>query len=103
VKKLPRTKKVGPTRGFGPRYGSAVRKRYIKVIAGLKTAHKCPQCGFVKVKRLSVGVWKCGKCDYTFTGGAYVPTTKLGIVAKRAAKGAPVEETTKAVAEEETE
>jgi large subunit ribosomal protein L37Ae len=103
VKKLPRTKKVGPTRGFGPRYGSTVRKRYIKVIAGLKTAHKCPQCGFVKVKRLSVGVWKCGKCDYTFTGGAYVPTTKLGIVAKRAAKGAPVEETTKAVAEEETE
>jgi large subunit ribosomal protein L37Ae len=103
VKKLPRTKKVGPTRGFGPRYGSTVRKRYIKVIAGLKTAHKCPQCGFVKVKRVSVGVWKCGKCDYTFTGGAYVPTTKLGIVAKRAAKGAPVEETTKAVAEEETE
>jgi large subunit ribosomal protein L37Ae len=57
----------------------------------------------VKVKRQSVGVWKCGKCEYTFTGGAYTPTTKLGIVAKRAAKGAPVEETAKAVAEEETE
>ena len=87
MKILPRTKKVGPTRGFGPRYGATVRKRYNKVIAGLKTAHKCPQCGFVKVKRLSVGVWKCGKCAYTFTGGAYTPTTKLGAVAKRAAKG----------------
>jgi large subunit ribosomal protein L37Ae len=87
VRKLPRTKKVGPTQGFGPRYGAAVRKRYIKVIAGLKIAHRCPQCGFVKVKRVSVGVWKCGKCEYTFTGGAYTPTTKLGIVAKRAAKG----------------
>jgi large subunit ribosomal protein L37Ae len=103
VKKLGRTKKVGPTRGFGPRYGSTVRKRYIKVIAGLKRAHKCPQCGFVKVKRQSVGVWKCGKCNFTFAGGAYMPSTKLGIVAKRAAKGAPVETTAKTVAEEKTQ
>ena len=94
-------KKVGPTRGLGVRYGSTVRKRYIKVIAGLKRAHKCPQCGFVKVKRQSVGVWKCGKCNFTFAGGAYMPTTKLGIVAKRAAKGLPVEEAAKPVAEEE--
>ena len=46
---------------------------------------------------------------YTFAGGAYTPVTKLGIVAKRAAKGAPIEETTKAAeavesaTEEETE
>jgi len=93
VKKLPKTKKVGPTRGFGARYGSTVRKRYNKVIAGLKTAHKCPQCGFVRVKRLSVGVWKCSKCDHTFTGGAYTPNTKLGAVAKRLAKGEIAEST----------
>jgi large subunit ribosomal protein L37Ae len=92
-------KKVGPARGLGTRYGSTVRKRYVKVTAGLKARHRCPQCGFVKVKRESVGVWKCKKCDYTFAGGAYVPTTKLGIVAKRAAKGAPMEETLKAVEE----
>jgi large subunit ribosomal protein L37Ae len=103
VRKLGRTKKVGPTRGLGPRYGSTVRKRYVKVIAGLKKAHRCPQCGFVRVKRESVGVWKCRKCGFTFTGGAYTPVTKLGVVAKRAAKGAPLEETAKAVAEEETE
>ena len=102
VKLLGRTKKVGPTRGLGPRYGSAVRKRYAKVIVELKKPHRCPQCGFMKVRRESVGVWKCKKCDYTFTGGAYTPTTKLGIIAKRAAKGAPVEETAKAVAEEES-
>jgi large subunit ribosomal protein L37Ae len=47
-----------------------------------------------------VGVWKCKKCGFTFTGGAYTPVTKLGVVAKRAAKGAPAEETTKATAEE---
>jgi large subunit ribosomal protein L37Ae len=101
VKILPRTKKVGPTRGFGPRYGATVRKRYNKVIAGLKTAHKCPQCGFVKVRRQSVGVWKCGKCAYTFTGGAYTPSTKLGVVAKRAAKGEIAASTTTAKAAEE--
>ncbi len=99
---MPRTKKVGPTRGLGTRYGATVRKRYMQVTAGLKHAHKCPNCGFVKVKRLSVGVWKCGKCEYTFTGGAYTPTTKLGVVAKRAAKG-EIAESTKAAAEEETE
>jgi large subunit ribosomal protein L37Ae len=100
---LPRTKKVGPTRGLGTRYGSTVRKRYVKVITELKKPHRCPQCGFMRVKRESVGVWKCSKCGYTFAGGAYTPVTKLGVVAKRAAKGALIEEATKAVAEEETE
>jgi large subunit ribosomal protein L37Ae len=96
-----RTKKVGPTRGLGPRYGSTVRKRYIKVMTEMKKPHKCPQCGFTRVKRESVGIWKCRKCGYTYTGGAYTPTTKLGIVARRSAKGVPPEETAKA-AEEET-
>jgi large subunit ribosomal protein L37Ae len=89
-------KKVGPTRGLGVRYGSTVRKRYIKVITELKKPHRCPNCGFTRVKRVSVGIWKCSKCEYTYAGGAYTPVTKLGVVAKRAAKGAPVEETTKA-------
>ena len=87
-----RTKKVGPTRGLGPRYGATVRKRYIKVVEEMKKPHKCPQCGLQRVKRVSVGVWKCRKCGFTFTGGAYTPTTKLGIVSKRAAKGAVAEE-----------
>jgi len=98
-----RTKKVGPTRGLGPRYGSTVRKRYIKVMGEMKKPHKCPQCGFPRVKRESVGVWKCRKCDFTFTGGAYTPVTKLGIVAKRSAKGLPVEEPVKAESAEEPE
>ena len=102
-----RTKKVGPTRGFGPRYGATVRKRYIKVLSGLKTPHSCPQCGYQRVRRESIGVWKCRKCGYTYAGGAYAPATKLGVVAKRLAKGAPAEEAIKieeaAETEEETE
>ena len=92
-----RTKKIGSTGGLEARYGSTVRKRYIEAISGLKTAHKCPKCGTKSVRRQSVGVWKCRKCGVVFTGGAYMPTTKLGVVAKRAAKGLPTE----AVAAEE--
>lgn len=87
-----RTKKVGPTRGLGSRYGATVRKRYIKVVKEMKKRHKCPQCGLQRVKRVSVGVWKCRKCGFTFTGGAYTPITKLGVVAKRVAKGTVAEE-----------
>ena len=92
---MPRTKKMGPSRGLGPRYGSTVRKRYIKVMQEMKKPHKCPRCGFPRVKRVSVGVWKCRKCDFTYTGGAYTPVTKLGVIAKRSAKGVPAEEATK--------
>ena len=96
---MPRTKKVGPTRGLGPRYGSTVRKRYIKVMEEMRKPHKCPQCGFLRVKRESVGVWKCRKCGFTYTGGAYTPITKLGVVAKRSAKGVPAEEAMKTAGE----
>jgi len=99
---MPRTKKVGLSRGLGPRYGSTVRKRYVKVMAEMKKPHRCPRCGFPRVKRESVGVWKCRKCDFTYTGGAYTPVTKLGVIAKRSAKGIPVEEAIKEEAEEET-
>ena len=96
-----RTKKVGPTRGLGPRYGATVRKRYIKTVTEMKKPHKCPQCGLPRVKRVSVGVWKCRKCGFTFAGGAYTPSTKLGVVAKRVAKGVPVEEVEASAATEE--
>ena len=95
-------KKVGSTRGLGARYGSTVRKRYVKVITELKKPHKCPQCGFVRVHRVSVGVWKCGKCNYTYAGGAYTPLTKLGIIAKRSAKSAEETTTTTNVSTVET-
>jgi len=86
-----RVKKVGPTRGLGARYGATIRKRYIKVISGLKKAHKCPHCGSESVRRQSVGVWECGKCGLIFAGGSYAPVTKLGIVARRTAKNATPE------------
>jgi large subunit ribosomal protein L37Ae len=70
-----------------------VRKRYVKVLTELKRTHKCPKCGHGSVRRKSVGIWNCGKCNLTFTGGAYIPETKLAVVAKRAAKGTQSPET----------
>ena len=92
---MPRAKKVGLARGLGPRYGSTIRKRYIKVMTEMKKPHRCPSCGLPRVKRESVGIWTCRKCGFKFTGGAYTPTTKLGAIAKRSAKGLPVEEAAK--------
>ena len=91
---------MGPTRGLGPRYGTTVRKRYAKVVTEMRKPHTCPRCGFPRVKRESIGVWKCRKCGFTFAGGAYTPTTKIGTVARRVAKGAPIEEAMKTVEEE---
>jgi large subunit ribosomal protein L37Ae len=86
-----RTKKIGPAGGFKARYGGTVRKRYVEVVSETKRPHSCPQCRAVAVKRQSVGIWKCRKCDFTFTGGAYTPSTKLGETAKRAARGVSAE------------
>lgn len=81
-----RTYKVGPSGSFGARYGTVARKQYATVISGLRGSHECPQCHMSAVKRLSVGIWLCGRCGYKFTGGAYTPRTKLGEIAERAVR-----------------
>ena len=79
-----RTYKVGPSGSLGARYGTVARKRYATVITGLRAQHECPQCHITAVRRLSVGIWLCGRCGYKFAGGAYAPRTKLGEIAERA-------------------
>lgn len=81
-----KVKKVGPAGSFGPRYGTVARRRYAEVVAGMRLPHECPRCHVRAVRRLSVGVWGCRKCGVKFAGGAYLPSTKLGEVSKRAAR-----------------
>mgnify|MGYP001053256455 CR=1 FL=1 len=81
-----KVKKVGPAGSFGARYGTVARRRYAEVIAGMRVPHECPRCHVRAVRRLAVGVWSCRKCGVKFSGGAYLPTTKLGEVARRAAR-----------------
>ncbi|RLI07178.1 50S ribosomal protein L37ae [Candidatus Bathyarchaeota archaeon] len=79
-----RTRKVGPAGSFGPRYGSTLRKRWARIINAMRAPHRCPRCRTKAVKRVSVGVWRCRKCGLVFAGGAYVPYTKVGDIARRA-------------------
>jgi len=75
---LGRTRKVGITGRFGARYGSTVRSRVRKIEEAMRAPHRCPRCkSRGKLKRLSIGIWTCKKCGYTFAGGAYVPFSSL--------------------------
>jgi large subunit ribosomal protein L37Ae len=78
-----RTTKVGSAGRFGPRYGLKIRRRVAAVEARMKQKHVCPVCGRRAVRRISTGIWQCQKCGATFAGGAYLPTTPAGKVAKR--------------------
>ena len=82
-------KKLGPVARLGVRYGGTVRKRLSEIEVEMKKPHKCPSCGIKAVRKVSVGLWGCRKCGYSFAGGAYTPFTKLGEVAKRASRGTP--------------
>jgi len=81
-----RTYKVGPAGSLGTRYGTVARKQYATIMSSLRAKHECPECHIAAVRRLSVGIWLCGHCGFKFAGGAYVPSTKLGEVAARAAR-----------------
>ncbi|MCS7386400.1 MAG: 50S ribosomal protein L37ae [Candidatus Methanomethylicota archaeon] len=71
-----RTRKVGIAGRYGARYGSTIRLRVKKIEEARRAPHRCPRCRTRgKLKRISVGIWTCRKCKYTFAGGAYVPLT----------------------------
>ena len=73
-----RTRMVGISGRFGPRYGSTLRKKWKKVMERRYAVFECPHCGSkVVMKRVAVGIWKCPKCGAVFAGGAYQPITAL--------------------------
>nr|1JJ2_Y Chain Y, RIBOSOMAL PROTEIN L37Ae [Haloarcula marismortui]1K73_1 Chain 1, RIBOSOMAL PROTEIN L37Ae [Haloarcula marismortui]1K8A_1 Chain 1, RIBOSOMAL PROTEIN L37Ae [Haloarcula marismortui]1K9M_1 Chain 1, RIBOSOMAL PROTEIN L37Ae [Haloarcula marismortui]1KC8_1 Chain 1, RIBOSOMAL PROTEIN L37Ae [Haloarcula marismortui]1KD1_1 Chain 1, RIBOSOMAL PROTEIN L37Ae [Haloarcula marismortui]1KQS_Y Chain Y, RIBOSOMAL PROTEIN L37Ae [Haloarcula marismortui]1M1K_1 Chain 1, RIBOSOMAL PROTEIN L37Ae [Haloarcula len=63
---------------FGPRYGLKIRVRVADVEIKHKKKHKCPVCGFKKLKRAGTGIWMCGHCGYKIAGGCYQPETVAG-------------------------
>ena len=74
--------------GLSTRYGTAPRRRHIDILVRLRKKHECPKCKVRATRRLSVGLWQCRRCGNQFTGGAYIPFTKVGEIAKRAAASA---------------
>ena len=69
-----RTKKVGTSGRFGPRYGIRVRKRIASIEAEKNKKHSCPDCSYKSVKRRDTGIWECRHCGLVFAGGAYTPS-----------------------------
>ena len=63
--------KLGSVKRFGARYGRKPKLKFAQVEAEQRKLHKCPYCRKVAVKRVSVGIWQCRKCDAKFTGKAY--------------------------------
>ncbi|KAI5173020.1 large subunit ribosomal protein L37Ae [Nematocida sp. LUAm3] len=77
-----KTKKVGITGKYGPRYGVSLRRRIKKLEETQHSKYICSFCGKRSVKREVVGVWKCKACDVVMAGGAWAPTTVAGESAK---------------------
>ena len=59
------------TKRFGARYGARLKKKLADIESQQKTIYPCPYCNYVKVKRVSIGVWKCKKCETKFSSKAY--------------------------------
>ncbi|MFQ5891782.1 MAG: 50S ribosomal protein L37ae [Candidatus Methanofastidiosia archaeon] len=77
---------MGSTRRYGARYGRKLRKRVEAIESKMRRKHRCPQCGRLTVRRISTSIWRCSKCGETFAGGAYLPQTSAGKIAKRMVK-----------------
>tara|TARA_Y100000310_G_C20702171_1_gene830941 strand:+ start:7093 stop:7635 length:543 start_codon:yes stop_codon:yes gene_type:complete len=78
-----KTAKVKTTGRFGSRYGVGIRKRVVKVEKVQKQKHRCPKCGFIRVKRLAAGIYTCTKCNIKIAGGAYIPETMSGSIVRK--------------------
>jgi large subunit ribosomal protein L37Ae len=74
-----RTKKVGTSGRFGPRYGVTVRKRIADVEAVTKGRHECPICHGVTLGRSATGIWVCRRCGAKMASSSYIRTPPAAV------------------------
>ena len=72
-----RIEKLKSTKRFGARYGPRLKVRLAKIEEIQRKKQKCPYCNYTQVRRKSLGIWNCRKCDSTFTGKAYSVKEKI--------------------------
>jgi large subunit ribosomal protein L37Ae len=80
--------RTGSAGRFGARYGRVARRRVAEIESEMNEDHTCPDCGEDRVERQGTGIWECGYCGHTFTGGAYSPTTPGGRTVTRSIRAA---------------
>jgi large subunit ribosomal protein L37Ae len=85
--------KIGTTKRLGVRYGRKLRERVGVVESEMRKRHVCPSCKAPAVKRVSVGIWQCRKCNHKFTSKAYtvakMPSIKAPITDEDLARSSP--------------
>ena len=59
------------TKRFGARYGARLKRKLADIESQQRMKYPCPYCTYLKVKRVSMGVWQCNKCDAKFSSKAY--------------------------------
>jgi len=69
------------------RYGVKNRKLVADIEEKMHADYACGKCGSIRMKRIATGIWKCTKCEVTFTGGSYVPQTPAHLTVMRAVHG----------------
>lgn len=69
--------KLGSAKRFGARYGKKPKQLFAEIEKLQRAKHKCPYCHYIKVRRLSYGIWHCKKCNSKFTGKAYTISEAL--------------------------
>ena len=98
-----RTKKVGTSGRFGPRYGVTVRKRIADVEALTKGRHECPVCHGIALGRSATGIWICRRCGAKMASSSYMPTPPVAIRREIAEVLAKAEGKEEAVAQKDEE
>jgi large subunit ribosomal protein L37Ae len=76
---------------FGTRYGVKNRKLVADIEEKMHADYACSKCGAVKVKRIASGIWKCTKCEASFTGGSYIPQTPAHMTVLRSVQSEKAE------------
>jgi large subunit ribosomal protein L37Ae len=89
---------IGPAKRYATRYGRRNREKTGILEQQYRKPQKCPYCKYVKVKRLSSGIWQCDKCKAKFAGRAYTFEPS-----KKTIREAVTEEEIKSVEEPEEE
>jgi large subunit ribosomal protein L37Ae len=62
---------LGAVKRYGVRYGTTNKVNAAVIEKEQRKRQLCPFCRKAKVKRVSVGIWECGKCMKKFSGAAY--------------------------------
>ncbi|SPO05214.1 probable 60S large subunit ribosomal protein [Cephalotrichum gorgonifer] len=76
------TKKVGIVGKYGVRYGASLRKVVKRLEISQHARYTCTFCGRDSVRRQSFGIWHCGGCKKTMSGGAYILATPAATTAR---------------------